>query len=148
MRPRHRPVGGTRVHRPGTGAPTTPRLQIVFDATDPHAPARFWAQAAHGAVEGHAGTVARLVGSWAMPRTAALEVDGRLAFRDVAAVRAEGLPRLFFQHVPEPKTAKNRCHVDLQVGPERADQERNRLLGLGAVLLRTTSDRGPVTHTL
>jgi hypothetical protein len=50
--------------------------------------------------------------------------------------------------VPEPKTAKNRCHIDLQVGPDHVDAERDRLVGLGAVMLWTTSDRGPVTHTL
>ena len=124
------------------------RMQIVFDAPDPHALARFWAQAVHGAVEDRSEVVSRLVTSGAVPREATAEVDGRLAFKDVAAVAAEGLPRLFFQRVPEPKTAQNRCHVDLQVGPGEAERERDRLVGLGATLLWTTGDRGPVTHTL
>lgn len=124
------------------------RLQVVFDAADPHLLARFWAQAVHGEVEDHSDIVRRLVESGALPRDDAVEVEGRLAFREVAAVRADALPRLFFQLVPEPKVAKNRCHVDLQVGPEQSHGERDRLLGLGATMVATTSGRGPVTHTL
>lgn len=52
----------------------------------------------------------------------AIEVDGRPAFHDVATCTdpAATGPRLFFQRVPEPETAKNRMHLDLQVGPTRA----------------------------
>ena len=50
--------------------------------------------------------------------------------------------------MPEPKTAKNRVHLDLQVGPEHADAEAQRLVALGASVAWTTSDRGPVTITL
>lgn len=124
------------------------RLQVAFDASDPHELARFWAEAVRGTVEDHSELVGHLVESGALSREETVEVDGRLAFRDVATVRAEGLPRLFFQLVPEPKTAKNRCHVDLQVGPEHAAEERDRLVGLGATHLWTSSDRGPVTYTL
>lgn len=126
----------------------TMRLHVVFDAADPHALARFWADAVHGEVEDHSEVVRRLLDSGALPPVAVIEVDGRLAFRDVAAVRAEGLPRLFFQLVPEAKVAKNRCHLDLQVAGEDVDAERDRLLSLGAVLLWTTRDRGPLTHTM
>ena len=76
------------------------RMQIVFDAPDPHALARFWAQAVHGAVEDRSEVVSRLVTSGAVPREVTAEVDGRLAFKDVAAVAAEGLPRLFFRRPP------------------------------------------------
>lgn len=124
------------------------RLQVAFDASDPHELARFWAEAVHGEVEDHSELVTRLLQSGALAREETVEVDGRLAFRDVTAVRGDSVPRLFFQRVPEPKTAKNRCHVDLQVGPEHAAAERDRLIGLGATWMWTTSDRGPVTYTL
>jgi hypothetical protein len=39
-------------------------------------------------------------------------------------------PRLWFQHVPEPKRVKNRVHLDLR--SENVDAEVNRLIGLGA----------------
>ncbi len=48
-------------------------------------------------------------------------------------------PRLFFQNVPEPKTTKNRVHLDLNVG---------RLMGLGATLAWTSDDRGAYAMTL
>ena len=49
---------------------------------------------------------------------------------------------MYFQKVPEPKTAKNRMHLDLNVsdtehvgaeeGRKRVDAEAQRLVGLGA----------------
>jgi Glyoxalase-like domain len=42
-----------------------------------------------------------------------------------------GGPSLWFQAVPEPKTAKNRLHVDLRAPTTVAD-EVQRLIGLGA----------------
>ena len=39
-------------------------------------------------------------------------------------------PRLFFQQVPEPKTVKNRLHLDLLT--EHHEEETERLTGLGA----------------
>jgi hypothetical protein len=82
-------------------------------------------------VEDHSGVVRQLLKAGAFARTDTLEVDGRLAFRDVAAVRADELPPLSFQRVPEAKAAKNGCHVDVPVGPEHADAGRDRLVALG-----------------
>ena len=52
--------------------------------------------------------------------------------------------------VPEPKTVKNRVHLDVQVGaglgpeerPGRVAAEVERLLGLGATHLRTYDEMG------
>jgi len=44
-----------------------------------------------------------------------------------------GPPKLLLQRVPERKAAKNRMHLDLHV--ERLEDERNRLLALGATQL-------------
>lgn len=126
------------------------RIQVVFDAGDPHALARFWAQALHYQTEDHSGVVEQLLHAGRLGEADVVEVDGRRAFRDVAAcsdTESAG-PRLFFQRVPEPKTAKNRVHLDLQVGPEQANAEVERLTTLGAAVVWTTSDRGPVTITL
>jgi hypothetical protein len=41
------------------------------------------------------------------------------------------LPGLMFERVPEPKTHKNRLHLDFR--PDDRDAEVERLLGLGAV---------------
>jgi len=67
------------------------------------------AQAVRGEVEDHSDTFRQLVKSGAVPRDGAVEVDGHLVSREVAAVRADGLPRLFLQLVPEPKVAKTRA---------------------------------------
>lgn len=126
------------------------KLQVVFDAADPHALARFWAQALHYQQEDHSGVVGQLLDAGRLREADVVEIGGRRAFRDVAACYdpdAAG-PRLFFQRVPEPKTAKNRVHLDLQVGPQNAANEVERLVALGASVAWTTSDRGPVTTTL
>lgn len=127
-----------------------PRIQIAFDAADPHALARFWAAALRYHVEDHTGVVLHLLAAGHL-RDDEVIVDGdRRAFRDVTACSdpAAGGPRLFFQRVPEPKSTKNRVHLDLQVGAEAAPDEVERLVGLGASIAWTTSDRGPVTTTL
>ena len=42
---------------------------------------------------------------------------------------------IFFQPVPEPKTAKNRMHLDLHTADGQRDAEVERLIGLGATFL-------------
>jgi hypothetical protein len=49
--------------------------------------------------------------------------------------RSPGSPRIFVQAVPEPKTVKNRMHVDLRC--DDPDAEVRRLTGLGARVLET-----------
>ncbi|MEV4629163.1 VOC family protein [Micromonospora sp. NPDC049523] len=126
------------------------RIQVAFDAADPHALARFWAEALRYQQEDHSALVGQLLDGGQLQEHEVIEVDGRRAFRDVATCTdPDGTgPRLFFQRVPEPKTAKNRVHLDLQVGPEVAKAEVERLLELGATIAWVTSDRGPVNTTL
>jgi hypothetical protein len=85
-----------------------------------------------------------------MPVDDRVLVDGRSAFRDVAACRdPTGVePRLFFQRVPEAKIAKNRVHLDVHVGADQKATDVERLVGLGAQLVETHSDRGPLTYVL
>ena len=124
-------------------------VQVAFDAADPHRLAAFWAQALRCEREDHHDVVEHLLSAGRLPPQAVVEVEGRKAFRDVATCRSDtGGPRLFFQRVPEPKTAKNRVHLDLQVGEQQREAEVERLVALGASVLWTTSDRGPVTNTL
>ena len=44
-------------------------------------------------------------------------------------------PRLSFQKVPEPKTVKNRLHLDLRT--DRFETESDRLTGLGATAIQS-----------
>ena len=106
---------------------TTP-FQIAIDAADPHR-----AQPLLGGGDGLRDRGPprpdQRAASTPATRTAddTIEIDGRLAWRTAAACRdPDGVgPRLLFQQVPEPKTVKNRVHLDLHVG-ERPPGGRGR----------------------
>ncbi len=85
----------------------TPRT-ITFDCADPQAQARFWSAVTGRPVDEQGNAYAAAIGMW--PRT------GSLA--------------LLFLAVPEPKTAKNRVHLDLECDDRRAEVAR--LVDLGA----------------
>jgi hypothetical protein len=111
-------------------------FQVTFDSADPVTHAKFWAAALRYVEQSPPAGF----DSW----DAALDAWGVPADRrgdNAALVDPDGAgPRLYFQKVPEPKTAKNRVHLDLRaaagVPPEgRADAleaECTRLLALGA----------------
>ncbi|MEU2062106.1 VOC family protein [Streptomyces sp. NPDC013455] len=136
-----------------TPAPAPLHWKLVIDAADPHAQADFWAAALHYTAEDNSALVARLLSLGALPGEATVEYHGRPAFRDLIAVRHPDDPydpetgtglgrRLLFQRVPEPKTGKNRLHLDLHPGPERRDDEVARLRALGARVLREVREPG------
>ncbi|MGI8614030.1 MAG: VOC family protein [Nocardioidaceae bacterium] len=114
-------------------------LQVTFDCADVHAQAAFWA-ATLGYVEQPPPEGFR---SWdEVEREAGVSAERRL--RRTAIVDPDGNgPRLFFQQVPEGKTAKNRVHLDVHVGLGHAgaarqrtlEAEAARLTGLGARIL-------------
>jgi Glyoxalase-like domain len=121
-------------------------FQVTFDSADPAAHAAFWAEAVlyipAPPLSGFDSWAAAL-DAWGVPaehrndRAALVDPDG-------------AGPRLFFQKVPEPKTAKNRVHLDLRaaagVRPEgRADAlegECTRLVALGARRVRRLAADG------
>jgi hypothetical protein len=127
--------------------------KLVVDTADPHAQADFWAAALGYRVEDHSALIERLLGLGAVPPELTVESHGRPAWRDLAAVRHPDDPyeeesgtglgrRLLFQRVPEPKTVKNRLHLDLHAGAERRAAEVARLEGLGASMLRHVKEPG------
>jgi catechol 2,3-dioxygenase-like lactoylglutathione lyase family enzyme len=126
------------------------RTQVTFDAADPHALATFWADVLGAEVEDHSDFVDQLVADGRMPAADRITINGRSAFRDVAACRdLRGVePRFFFQKVPEGKLAKNRVHLDIHVDPDRKAEEVTRLTNLGAELIETHEDRGPLTYVM
>ncbi|MFE9772334.1 VOC family protein [Streptomyces sp. NPDC005931] len=132
-------------------SPTPVHWKLVVDAADPHAQADFWAAALGYAVEDHSPLIDRLLGSGAVPPALTVEAHGRRAWRDLDAVRHPDDPyeadsgtglgrRLLFQRVPEPKTVKNRLHLDLHPGEGRREEEVTRLERLGASVLRRVAE--------
>ena len=113
-------------------------LQVTFDCTDAHAQARFWAVALDYELEDHHDLIVGLIDAGQVPEDSedVMEVDGRRAWREYAAARApDGSGRLLFQVVPEPKTAKNRVHLDIHTPEGEREAKVDQLLGLGATKL-------------
>lgn len=120
-------------------------FQLVFDTADPDREARFWAAALGYELQPPPAGF----DSW----EAFLRQQGvpEERWNEAAAItdRAGKRPRIYFQRVPEGKTAKNRMHMDLNVAggagvplderKRRVDAEVARLKGLGA-----TDERGAI----
>ena len=115
---------------------TTP-FQIAVDCADPHQLADFWVAAVGYEIEHNEEQIRALLDAGVATADDVMEREGRLVWRTgVAANDPDGvLPRLLFQQVPEPKTVKNRIHLDLFVGEDRREAEVDRLVSLGATRL-------------
>lgn len=129
-------------------------FQVTFDAADPAALGEFWAQ---------------MLGYRLQPPPAGFD-DWPSFLRSIgvpeekmdaayAIVDPEGNgPRIFFQKVPEPKVAKNRVHLDVNVsGPHGAPPEEGkrriaeaveRAVALGATRLYEKAELGSSWVTL
>jgi hypothetical protein len=118
-----------------SGRPT-PTVQVAVDCRDPHALVRFWAEVLGLEIEDHSDQIAQLLAAGIATEADTIVLDGRRAWATAAACRHPdgALPRLLFQQVPEPKTVKNRWHLDVHVGEGR-DAEVERLCALGATRL-------------
>jgi hypothetical protein len=117
-------------------------FQVVIDCSDPARMMEFWATALgyreQEPPEGYA--------TWE-DFLRAMNVPEERWNEAGAVVDPDGKrPRIYFQRVPEPKTVKNRVHLDLNVGgggstaPEerrrRIDAEVDRLVAAGASVFR------------
>jgi len=122
-------------------------LQVVIDCSDPDRIADFWAEALgyikQPPPEGfdtwedalrHFGVPEERWGS----ASAVVDPEGKK-------------PRIYFQKVPEPKTVKNRVHIDVNMATRATPlEERRRLVdehvekltGLGATKLRASDQDG------
>ncbi|MCX4916355.1 VOC family protein [Streptomyces sp. NPDC060011] len=134
-----------------TPTPVPVHWKLVIDAADPHAQADFWSAALGYTAEDNSALIEQLLGLGALPAEATVDFHGRAAFRDLIAVRHPDDPydtergtglgrRILFQRVPEPKTGKNRLHLDLHPGEGRRDDEVERLRALGAAILRDVKE--------
>ena len=93
-------------------------VQITFDALDPNALCVWWAELLGYEVERDGDFVAGLLEQGAVTEAEVVEIDGVLHFTDAASMLdPDGAgPRVYFQRVPEAKTAKNRVDLDVPAG--------------------------------
>ena len=108
---------------------------IVFYANDPQALADFWAAAFHYPPQRIEGEFRDMLIAGGVP-------EGELWKRAIAESPDASGPRFFFHHADGPKVGRNRLHLDIQATPgrrptpEELDAERDRLVVLGATVVR------------
>jgi hypothetical protein len=123
-------------------------VQVVFDCADPNRLARFWAEALGYKLDDPPAGYQRWE-DWLRDQGIPEEQWNDAS----AAVDPDGAgPRIYFQRVPEPKTVKNRVHLDLDVSGgasapierrrEQVEAEAERLTGIGATRLRAVEELG------
>lgn len=124
------------------------RIQVTFDAADPESLAGFWAAALGYVVPPPPNGFASW-DDWARR----MEIPEENWNDARALVDPDGIgPRLFFQRVPEGKTAKNRVHLDVNAGGghdaeyvdriDAVDHHVDMLLDLGATKGEVFAERG------
>ena len=107
-------------------------VQITFDCADPGALASFWAAALGYEVQPPPpgfDTWDAALDAWGVP------AEHRNDRSAVVPPNGSDGPRLFFQKVPEPKTAKNRVHLDVRAAPELEGEARTERLEEAAAAL-------------
>lgn len=113
-------------------------FQVTIDSADPHVLADWWAEALGWEVEPQdADFIRRMVAEGHASEDETMTHRGALVWRQGSALRSPdpGRPRVLFQRSAEPKTGKNRVHLDLHVGADRREAEVARLVGSGATEL-------------
>ena len=129
-------------------------VQVVFDCADPPVMASFWAKALGYRLEGPPEPSA----AWAeWLREHEIPEERRDDASAIADPQERG-PRIYFQRVPEPKTVKNRVHLDLNVGGGggvpliqrrmKVDTEAERLASAGAKFVRAQARHGEYYITM
>jgi hypothetical protein len=102
---------------------------VTFDCADALAVGTFWSAA-----------LGRPLDPQASSDYAAIDFAGRRDQEGWAPVEREQNPTWLFVKVPEPKTAKNRVHLDLAAPDPEAEVAR--LVELGATRVRDTDEFG------
>ncbi|GAA4667357.1 MULTISPECIES: VOC family protein [Amycolatopsis] len=108
-------------------------FQVTVDCAHPHDLADWWAEALGWSVEpSDEAFIRRMVAEGQATEEDTTTHRGVLVWRLGTGIRhPESGRRILFQRVPEPKTVKNRVHLDVYVGDQR-EAEAARLVGMGA----------------
>ena len=117
-------------------------FQVVVDTADPHALADWWAETLGWPVEPTDEDFIREMIAKGYAKEAETRTHrGALVWRAGAAIRHPDSPpdgpprRILFQEVPEPKTVKNRMHIDVWVGADNVEATLETLTSRGAKFL-------------
>ena len=122
------------------------KFQVTFDANDPARLADFWVLALGYEIQ----PPPPGFDSWDDWATGmGIPEENWNDARALVDPTGEG-PRIFFQRVPEGKTAKNRLHLDINVAADAAPEQRrslvedaaDRLASQGATLVGPMEERG------
>jgi Glyoxalase-like domain len=124
-------------------------FQVVFDSAAPHALADWWADALGWRVEpSDEAFIRRMIAEGRAGEDDTTTHRGALVWRAGAAIRHPAgtgrAPRILFQRVTEPKTVKNRVHLDVRVGTDEVAAVVDRLIAKGATHLHD-GRQGPYT---
>jgi hypothetical protein len=120
-------------------------FQVTIDSAAPHPLADWWAEALGWQREpSDEAFIRRMIDAGYATDADTMRHNGELVWVEGAAIRhpTGPAPRVLFQLVPEPKTVKNRVHLDVRVGPEQVDAEVARLTARGATVLHR-GQQGP-----
>jgi hypothetical protein len=120
-------------------------FQVAIDCTSPHELADWWADALGWKVETQDESfIRRMIEEGHATDEQTVRHRGALVWRSATAMNSPepGRPRVLFQAVPEPKTVKNRVHLDVRAGADRREAEVARLVAMGATELWRAS-QGP-----
>lgn len=125
------------------------RFQLTIDCANPDLLARFWAAALNYDMQPPPDGFASWDDYW---RDIGLPEEDLAIGQDRIMDPAGEGPRIWFQVVPEPKTIKNRIHLDIDASGgrgvpistrrERVDAEIRRLTELGATVIRMVHEDG------
>ena len=113
-------------------------FQVTIDCSAPHPLADWWAEALGWEREpSDEAFIQRMVDAGHASPEDTMRHAGLLVWTAGAAIThpAGDAPRVLFQLVPEPRTVKNRVHLDVRVGAEQVEAEVARLTALGATVL-------------
>jgi hypothetical protein len=124
-------------------------FQVAVDCADPHAQADWWAETLGWPVErGGEDFIKDLIAQGYATEADTKTHNGELVWRTGAAIRhpeafPSGAPRrVIFQLVPEAKAVKDRIHLDVFVGADNREAERDKLVARGATFLHP-GQQGP-----
>lgn len=131
-------------------------IQVTFDAHDPAAQSRFWADVLGYVIPGPPGVElpegADPLDAWGDFLTKMGVPESQHNSRSAIEDPDGDGPRVFFQQVPEDKVAKNRVHLDVRAAPGHdgdarmaaLEAECERLIALGASRLQRHEPRPPL----